>query len=159
MLAVFPGSFDPPTLGHIHTIERLSQKVDSLYVVAANNIDKNQSLFSAAQRVAMLTLCCTKFRNVTVMSQSGLLADFIAQHNIDVLVRSMRSQDDFQYEYSMQAMYREMLDIDTLFILSAPQYAHINATMVRQLIRLGSTDVYSFLPKEIHHYLDSNYGA
>ena len=116
-------------------------------------------MFTAKQRVSMLENSCGAITNISIVSFSGLIANFIAQNNINTIARSMRSQQDFQYEYNMQAMYHDMLGIDTIFILAKPEYSHINSTMVKQLVRLQSKNVLKFLPNTTHDIVRQFYGA
>ena len=144
--AVCPGSFDPVTHGHLDVIGRTATLVDRVVVAIGTNISKN-ALFSPDERVEMLTEECAPWSNVEVMLFRGLLVDFCAAHNIDIISKGLRTAD-FDYELQMAQMNRQLTGVDTLFLPTAPQWAFVSSSLVREVAALGG-DVTAFLPAKI----------
>jgi pantetheine-phosphate adenylyltransferase len=144
--AVCPGSFDPVTHGHLDVIERTARVVDDVVVAVGNNISKN-SLFSPDERVAMLTEECAQWSNVEVRLFGGLLVDFCAAHGIDIISKGLRAAD-LSYELQMAQMNRQLTGVDTMFLPTAPQWAYVSSSLVREVATLGG-DVTAFLPAKI----------
>ena len=129
--AVCPGSFDPVTHGHLDVIERTAQIIDEVVVAVGTNIAKN-ALFTPQERVEMLTEECAKWNNVEVILFSGLLVDFCTAHDIDVISKGLRAAD-LGYELQMAQMNRQLTSIDTLFLPTAPQWAFVSSSLVREV--------------------------
>ena len=144
--AACPGSFDPVTHGHLDVIGRTAQIVDDVVVAVGTNISKN-ALFSPDERVEMLTEECAAWSNVEVMLFRGLLVDFCATNNIDIISKGLRAAD-FDYELQMAQMNRQLTGVDTLFLPTAPQWAFVSSSLVREVATLGG-DVTAFLPARI----------
>ena len=144
--AACPGSFDPVTHGHLDVIGRTAQIVDNVVVAVGTNISKN-ALFSPDERVEMLTEECAAWSNVKVMLFRGLLVDFCATNNIDIISKGLRAAD-FDYELQMAQMNRQLTGVDTLFLPTAPQWAFVSSSLVREVATLGG-DVTAFLPARI----------
>ena len=134
--ALVPGSFDPPTKGHLDVIARCSAIFDSVLVAVVDNPDK-QSLFTAQERVALLEETCAEWPNVAVDSFSGLLVDFAADRQIDVIVKGLRAMTDFDYEIQMSQMNRNLSGITTLFVATKPEYGYLSSSLVKQVASLG----------------------
>jgi pantetheine-phosphate adenylyltransferase len=145
--AVCPGSFDPVTHGHLDVIERTGRLFDEVVVAVGNNIAK-YALFSPQERVDMLTEACAAWRNVTVTLFDGLLVDFCATHDINVVVKGLRFASDFDYELQMAQMNRELTGVDTVFMPTAPRWSYVSSTLIREIAGLGG-DVAAFLPAPI----------
>lgn len=146
--AVFPGTFDPPTNGHLDVIARTSAAFDEVIVAAGVNQSK-QRLFSDAERIAMLTEITAPFGNVKVGTFEGLLVDYCRAEGAGVIVKGLRSGGDYDYELQMAQMNRKMAQVDTLFLPTATENAYISSSLVKEIARLGG-DVAAFLPPSVH---------
>jgi pantetheine-phosphate adenylyltransferase len=144
--AVCPGSFDPPTHGHLDVIERTARVVDEVVVAVGTNISKN-ALFTPDERVEMLAEECAQWSNVDVTLFGGLLVDFCAANGIDVIGKGLRATD-FGYELQMAQMNHQLTGVDTIFLPTAPQWAFVSSSLVREVATLGG-DVTAFLPPKI----------
>jgi pantetheine-phosphate adenylyltransferase len=144
--AVCPGSFDPVTHGHLDVIERTARVVDEVIVAVGTNIAKN-ALFSPDERVEMLAEECARWSNVEVTLFRGLLVDFCAANDVQVISKGLRGAD-FGYELQMAQMNRQLTGVDTLFLPTAPQWAFVSSSLVREVATLGG-DVTAFLPAKI----------
>ncbi len=146
-IAMLPGSFDPPTLGHINIIERSARLFDKLFVVVASNIAK-KPLFTADERVELLKETLD-VETIEVVSYSGLMAVFAKEHNVDVLIRGVRSQTDFNSEFEYAMNNRELnKDLEVLFIPTDHKYFLLHSSQVKELCAFG-VDVSSMVPKNI----------
>jgi pantetheine-phosphate adenylyltransferase len=143
---VCPGSFDPVTHGHLDVIERTARIVDQVVVAVGTNIAKN-ALFSPDERVEMLAEECARWSNVEVTLFRGLLVDFCAANDIQVISKGLRGSD-FGYELQMAQMNRQLTGVDTLVLPTAPQWAFLSSSLVREVATLGG-DVTAFLPATI----------
>ncbi len=136
--AVFPGSFDPPTYGHLNLIERAAKIFDTLDVVVAVNCHK-KNFFDDTQRVDMMTQCCRPWQNVRVIGWSGLVVNYAKEHDISVIVRGLRPLSDFAYEFEL-AMLNTQLDgeIETLFLPTASQYSVVRSSSIKEMAMYGA---------------------
>lgn len=141
--AVCPGSFDPVTLGHLDVIGRAAELYDGVVVAVGSNISK-RALFSPDERVAMLQESCVEWPSVSVTLFSGLLVDFCAAHDVDVIVKGLRSGADYDYELAMAQMNRHLTGVDTAFLPTAPQLSFVSSSLVREVAALGG-DVSAFV--------------
>lgn len=134
---VYPGTFDPFTRGHEDLVRRASSLFDEVIVAVADSRGK-QPLFSLEERVAIAKEVLVAYDNVNVEGFSGLLMDFIKQRNAKVILRGLRAASDFEYEFQMAGMNRNLYpDVETIFLTPAEQYMFISATMVREIAMLG----------------------
>ena len=146
--AIYPGSFDPVTLGHYDIIERSSRIFDRVIVGVLCNSAKTP-LFTTDERVEMLRYVTAELPNVTVLSFDGLLVDFARQQSADVIVRGLRAVTDFEYELQMAQMNRVIApEIDTLFLTTNLKYAYLSSSMVKEVDRYGG-DISEFLNSRI----------
>lgn len=152
MRAVFPGCFDPPTLGHLDIIERASRLFKALTVLVSVNPDK-QAWLARERRVELLRLSCARLPNVSVDSHSGLLADYLAKSGAEVIVKGLRAPSDLEYEQQMAVANLQLGKVETLFLASAPQYAGIRSGLVREVYKLGG-DISHFVPREIMRQME-----
>jgi pantetheine-phosphate adenylyltransferase len=141
--AVCPGSFDPVTVGHLDVIARATELYDGVVVAVGSNISKS-ALFAPDERVALLREACVAWPSVEVMLFSGLLVDFCAAHEIDVIVKGLRSGADYDYELAMAQMNRRLTGVDTAFLPTAPELAFVSSSLVREVASLGG-DVTPFV--------------
>jgi pantetheine-phosphate adenylyltransferase len=138
-IAIFPGSFDPPTLGHLDIIQRASAMFDTLIVALLENPSK-QPAFSTAERVSMLRNISTGLDNVRVESFHGLLVDFARGRKATIVVRGIRGGADLDYERQMAHTNRHLYPaIDTIFLTPSPAVAHISSTLVRDIASHGGS--------------------
>ena len=143
--AVYPGSFDPVTLGHIDIIERAAEIVDELIVGVLINKGKNP-LFSVQERVNMLQIVTKDIPNIRVESFDGLLVDFLKLKDAEFVIRGLRAITDFEYELQMAQTNRIMApEIDTIFLTTNLKYAYLNSTTVREVASYGG-DISKFVP-------------
>ena len=156
--AIYPGSFDPVTLGHYDIIERSSKIVDKLIVGVVNNSAKSP-LFSVEERVNMLKDVTSHFPNVEVQSFAGLLIDFVRSNDANVIVRGLRAITDFEYELQLAQMNRVIApEIDTLFLTTNLKYAYLSSSMAKEVAMYGG-DISSFLSPEIAEKVREKYAA
>ncbi len=142
-----PGSFDPVTNGHVDVIERAAALYDELVVAVLVNPGK-AGLFSIAERMELLRDACAELPNVTIDSFEGLLVDYCREHDVPVIVKGLRAVGDFEYELQMAQMNRELADVETLFVPTAPQVGHLSSSLVKQIARFGG-DVSRLVPKAV----------
>lgn len=145
--AVCPGSFDPVTLGHLDVIGRAAELYDGVVVAVGSNISK-RALFTPDERVAMLQESCVEWPSVTVTLFSGLLVDFCAAHDVDVIVKGLRSGADYDYELAMAQMNRRLNGVDTAFLPTAPELSFVSSSLVREVASLGG-DVAPFVTEAV----------
>lgn len=132
--ALLPGSFDPPTLGHLNIIERAARLYDKLYVAVGINISKNNhALFTTEERVQMLKELTRSFSKVEVVPFSGLVVEFAKKKKADVLIKGLRAVADLEYERMMAVANHKISGIETVFLLSDEQYSHISSTIICEL--------------------------
>ncbi len=146
--AIYPGSFDPVTLGHMDMIIRSSKIVDELNVAVLNNNAKNP-LFSAEERVTMLREMTADLPNVTVSYFDGLTVEYAEKIGASIIIRGLRAVTDFEYELQIaQTNHIVKPDIDTVFLTTSLEYAYLSSTIVKEVASYGG-DITQFVPKEI----------
>ncbi|ONI46217.1 pantetheine-phosphate adenylyltransferase [Epulopiscium sp. SCG-B10WGA-EpuloA2] len=152
-IAIYPGSFDPITIGHIDIIKRASKKVDKLIVALLYNTEKSKGLFSISQRLSMLNLATNKLDNVIVTSYNGLLVDLMKTVGTNIIIKGVRNIKDFEYEKDM-ALINNNLDtnIETFFLFANPKYSFISSTFVRELLYFNK-DIDNYVPSEIVSFI------
>lgn len=143
--AIYPGSFDPMTLGHLDVIRRASQMFDTLIVSVLDNKSKN-ALFSVEERVSILKEATKDLPNVEVDSFNGLLIDYAKQKDIHVSVRGLRAITDFEYELQIaQTNHVENPEVETIFLTTSLQYSYLSSTIVKEFASYGG-DLSKFVP-------------
>lgn len=146
--AIYPGSFDPVTLGHLDIIKRASKIVDELIVSVLNNNSKSP-LFSVEKRVKMLEEVVQDIPNVKVMSFEGLLVDFAKSVDAQIIVRGLRAVTDFEYELQMSQTNMVLdNDIDTIFFTTSLEYAYLSSSTVKEAAYFGA-DISRFVPEPV----------
>lgn len=146
--AIYPGSFDPVSLGHLDILKRSSEIVDELIVGVLVNRTKNP-LFSVDERVSMLKEVTKDMKNVKVESFEGLLADYAKQKGAHLIVRGLRMVTDFEYELQIaQTNHVLNADIDTIFFTTSLEYSYLSSTTIRETAAFGG-DISKFVPPEI----------
>ena len=136
--ALVPGSFDPPTNGHLDVIERCVGIFDEVIVGVIRNPSKSP-LFDEEERIEMLTDLCSQWETVRIGSFGGLLVDYAEQTGADVVVKGLRAITDFDYEFQMSQMNRHLSGIVTLFVATKPEYGYLSSSLVKEVSRLGGT--------------------
>ena len=143
--AIYPGSFDPVTLGHLDMIKRSAKIVDELVIGVLNNSAKN-SLFSLDERVSMIKEMTESMPNVTVASFDGLLVDYMKEINATIIVRGLRAVTDFEYELQIaQTNHVENPEVETIFLTTSLQYSYLSSTIVKEFASYGG-DISKFVP-------------
>jgi len=146
--ALFPGTFDPPTFGHVDLIRRACALFERVTVAIADNPDKH-TLFTPAERVELVQAVTADLPRVETVRLSGLVVDGCRELGANVIVRGVRSGTDFDYEVQMARTNRQLSDaVDTVLLAPAPEWAHVSSTLVRQIAGMGG-DVQSFVPSEV----------
>jgi pantetheine-phosphate adenylyltransferase len=147
-LAVYPGSFDPITNGHVDVIARAANLFDEVIVAAATN-DAKKSLFSMEERVAMMQEVTARFPNVKVVAFEGLLVEFARQVDAVAVVRGLRAISDFEFEFQMALMNRKLEPtIETVFLTPREEYTYLSSRIVKEIARLGGS-VEAFVPPPV----------
>ncbi len=151
-IAVYPGTFDPITNGHVDIINRGAQLLDALVIGVATSSRKTPR-FSLDDRLQMCKEAFADNQKITVISMDNLLVDFAKNNNASIILRGLRAVSDFDYEFQLAGMNRVMgPHIETLFLPATEAHAFISATMVREILSLGG-DITPFVPKQVLSYL------
>lgn len=146
--AIYPGSFDPVTLGHLNVIKRAAQAFDKLIVCVMVNSSKH-GLFTPEERVDLIQRVTKNLRNVEVECSSELLADYARRKGSRVVVKGLRAVSDFEKEVQMAIINRKLYhNLDTFFIPSSEKYTYLSSTVVKEMARYGA-DLSDFVPREI----------
>ena len=147
-VAIYPGTFDPVTLGHEDLVRRASRLFDDVLVAVADSRTK-RPFFTLDERVAMAREVLAPFPNVKVVGFDGLLMNFLRRHEARIILRGLRAVSDFEYEFQMAGMNRSLNpDVETVFLTPAEKYQFISATMVREIAVLGG-DVSKFVQPKV----------
>jgi len=149
LIAVYPGSFDPPTNGHIDIIGRAAKIFPNVIVAITHNYNKNH-MFTLEERISMMKESVSKIKNVKVVSFSGLLVDYLNSINSFCIVRGLRALSDFEYEFQMALMNRKLKkDVETIFLMPDQEYTFLSSSMVRELACLNG-DFKKFVPSNVY---------
>ena len=146
--AVCPGSFDPITFGHLYIIARASTHFDQVVVSVLENRTK-ASMFTVAERIAMIEETTKKFSNVVVTSWHGLLVDFCKANDITTIVKGLRAVTDFDYELQMAQVNLQATGVETMFMATAPAHSFLSSSLVKELAHYGG-DVSTMVPPAVH---------
>lgn len=143
--AIYPGSFDPVTNGHLDIVARASRLFDEIVVAIAQNVQK-EGLFSRDERIAMLETATMSFENVRVTCFDGLLVDYAHEIEATAVIRGLRAISDFEFEFQMALMNRKLNDsVETIFLMPKEEYTYLSSRIVKEIARLGG-DVDAFVP-------------
>jgi len=149
-IAIYPGTFDPITLGHIDIAERSSKIFDKVFVVIGVNSNK-KSLFSEKERYQMVVDSLSHLLNIEVVTYNGLIVDIAEKLGANTIIRGLRAVSDFDYEYQIALMNRKICsNIDTIFMLPDEKYTYLSSSIVRELAQYN---------EDIHHFVSSNVAA
>lgn len=153
-IAVYPGSFDPVTNGHLDVIERASRLFDRVVVAVGRNAGKS-ALFTADERVAMLRESCSGLANVEAVAFGGMLVEFARSQGASVLIKGLRAISDFEYEFQMALANRHLApDIETMFLMTSAEYQFLSSSIVKEIARVGG-DVSPLVPPAAGRRLDA----
>lgn len=149
-IAVYTGSFDPITLGHINVIQRSARLVDKLIVGIGVNVEKS-AMFSPEERVELVTKATAKIKNVEVHAFSGLAVQFVRNCGARVMIRGVRPLTDLAAEFTMMMANRHLdPGIETVFLMADEEFAHVSSTLIKQIAALASDEMLArFVPQEI----------
>ncbi len=151
-IAIYPGSFDPITNGHIDLIYRACKLFDVVIVAITQNANK-KSLLSVDQRIEAVETSITSTSNVQVLGFNSLLVDFAREHNAQIIIRGLRAVSDFEYEFQLSGMNKRLNPrIETLFMTPSEEFANISSSLVREILSLGG-DISSFVPAPVETIL------
>ena len=147
-IAIYPGSFDPITNGHIDLIHRACKLFDEVIIAITQNVNKT-SLLSVDQRIESVKASIKSINNTRVLGFDSLLVDFARDHNAQIIIRGLRAVSDFEYEFQLSGMNKRLNPkIETLFMTPSEEFANISSSLVREILSLGG-DISSFVPKPV----------
>lgn len=147
-IAIYPGSFDPITNGHLDLIKRASKLFDEVIIAITQNANKS-SFLSIEQRVNAVNKSITALNNTRVLSFDSLLVDFAREHNAQIIIRGLRAVSDFEYEFQLSGMNKRLNPgIETLFMTPSEEFANISSSLVREIYTLGG-DISAFVPDTV----------
>ena len=157
-IAIYPGSFDPITNGHVNLIERALQVFDKLIVAVAHNPSKT-ALFSVEERIEMIHIVLKNDPRVTTASFQGLLVDFAVEQGASVIVRGLRALSDFEYEFQMTLMNRKLnRKVDTMFLMTGYKWFYTSSKIIKEAASLGGS-VRGLVPEIVHQRLKEKFPA
>ena len=155
-IAVYPGSFDPITNGHVNLVERALEVFDKLIVAVAHNPNKT-ALFSAEERVEMIRVAIKNDPRVVVLSFDGLLVDFVEKQGATVIIRGLRALSDFEYEFQMTLMNRKLnRRVDTIFLMTGYKWFYTSSKIIKEAASLGGS-VRGLVPEIVHQRLKQKF--
>lgn len=155
---LYPGTFDPITLGHVDLIQRATRLFDKVVIAAASNPDK-VPLFSLEERVDLIRRVTADIANVEVIGFDNLLVECVREQQASVILRGLRAVSDFEYEFQLAAMNRHLdPDIETAFLTPSEHYAFLSSSLVKEVATLGG-DVGDFVPPQVAEALASKLGS
>jgi pantetheine-phosphate adenylyltransferase len=154
--AIYPGSFDPVTNGHLDVIERGRKLFDEVIVAVANN-DEKEALFSLEERLHLLEQSIGKIDNVRIAQFEGLLVEFAVAQQASAVIRGLRAVSDFEFEFQMALMNRKLeTAVETIFLMPKEEYTYLSSRIIKEIARLGG-DVSSFVPPAVVKALGSKF--
>jgi pantetheine-phosphate adenylyltransferase len=146
--AIYPGSFDPVTNGHLDVVERARKLFDEIIVAVAHN-DEKQPLFSLEERLDLLRQTVGKIENVRIAHFEGLLVEFAIKEQANAVIRGLRAVSDFEFEFQMALMNRKLRDsVETIFLMPKEEYTYLSSRLVKEIARLGG-NVSKFVPATV----------
>ncbi|MBT5078361.1 MAG: pantetheine-phosphate adenylyltransferase [Candidatus Marinimicrobia bacterium] len=158
-IAIYPGSYDPITNGHLDIIERSSKLFDKIIVAVARNAEKGSALFSESERITMINKSITHLKNIEVDLFEGLLVNYAAEKNANAIIRGLRALSDFEFEFKMALMNRSLKEeISTVFMMPHEKYTHISSSLVKEVASLGG-DVSAYVPQHVEDALKESFSG
>ena len=156
-LAIYPGTFDPITLGHLNVIKRAARVFDKIIVCVGTNSSKTP-IFTTEERVAQVAKVCGRFSNVQVDFSDRLVADYCRNKGAQIVIRGLRALSDFEHECQMANFNRKMNpDLDTFFLVADSKYTYLSSTAVKEMAKYGA-DLKEFIPREIIQEIQEKFG-
>ncbi|NLC44506.1 MAG: pantetheine-phosphate adenylyltransferase [Clostridiales bacterium] len=147
-IAVYPGSFDPLTYGHLDIIQRSSRVFDKVIVAVVKNQSK-KPLFSVDERIEFIKRCISNLPNVEVDHFEGLLVNFVTNKGAQVIIKGLRAMSDFEYEFQMALLNRKLQsEVETMFLMTDHKYSYLSSSMVKEIASLGGS-IQDLVPEEI----------
>ena len=157
-IAIYPGSFDPITNGHLDIIERAVHLFDKVIVTVARNAEKSFPLFSHEERMSLIAKAASELENIEVDSFEGLMVDHAVKHGAVAAIRGLRALSDFEFEFKMALMNRSLNEnISTLFLMPHAKYTHVSSSMVKEVASLCGS-VIEYVPPNVNKALKEKYG-
>lgn len=157
-VAVYPGSFDPVTLGHLDIIERSSKIFDKVIVAVMYNRNK-RPMFEVDERVTLLELATKHIDNVIIDKHEGLLTDYLKQNNVRILVKGLRAISDFESEFQMASVNQKLCsEIETIFIMTRTDYMYLSSSIVKEVASFGG-DITNFVTPEVRKAIELKVGG
>ncbi len=156
-IAIYPGSFDPVTNGHLDVVERAGRLFDEVIIAVAVNADKHP-LFSMEERKMMIAESTGHLKNVRIDGFDGLLVDYAEKQGACALVRGLRAVSDFEFEFQMALMNRQIAPaIETIFLMPKDTYTYLSSRIIKEIARLGG-DITAFVPVHVGQAITKKYG-
>jgi pantetheine-phosphate adenylyltransferase len=150
--AIYPGSFDPITNGHIDVIKRASRIFDQVIIAVSQNINK-KSFLSEKEKIEAINLSLEGLKNVEIIAFDSLLVDFAKSINAQIILRGLRAVSDFEYEFQLAGMNKHLdKNIETFFLTPSEEFSNISSSLVREILMLGG-DISSFVPQKVEKIL------
>lgn len=157
--AMYPGTFDPITLGHEDLVRRAAVLFDNVVVAIADNPSSKAPMFSTAERVEMAASALADLKNVEVRGYAGLTVDFAREHGLRTIIRGLRAVSDFEYEFQLATMNRHLTDeVETAFLTPTEKYMFISSSLVKEVAQLGG-DVGEFVSPKVKRALMERVGS
>lgn len=154
-IAVYPGTFDPLTLGHLDLISRSAEIFDQVVVAVADRSSKTGGMFAIEERLSMAQESTAHLANVVVETLNGLLVAYCLRRNIRIVIRGLRAYSDFEYEFQMALTNRKLApDIETLFMMPLEEHSYVTASTVREVARYGG-DTSGFVPSGVQRHIET----
>ncbi|MAJ11071.1 MAG: pantetheine-phosphate adenylyltransferase [Thiotrichales bacterium] len=151
-IAIYPGTFDPITLGHVDIVVRASPMFDQVILAVAGSTSKN-TIFSVEERIELASKVLEKIKNVKIIQFNGLMVDCAKENNASVILRGLRAVSDFEYEFQLAGMNRKLMpEADTIFLPTSEKYTYISSSLVREIAKFGG-DITDFVPKIVKNVL------
>ncbi|MGB0636481.1 MAG: pantetheine-phosphate adenylyltransferase [Gammaproteobacteria bacterium] len=151
-IAIYPGTFDPITLGHVDIVVRASPMFDQVILAVAGSTSKN-TIFSVEERIELASKVLEKIQNVKIIQFNGLMVDCAKENNASVILRGLRAVSDFEYEFQLAGMNRKLMpEADTIFLPTSEKYTYISSSLVREIAKFGG-DITDFVPKVVKNVL------
>ena len=156
-IAVYPGTFDPITNGHIDVIERSAALFDKVIVAVLENSNNKKLIFNKEERLELVDKSISNFDNVEAEIFNGLLVEYVKSRKATAIIRGLRAISDFEYEFQMALMNRKLdIDISTVFLMPHQKYIHISSSLVKEVVELGG-DITSYVPSHVNLLLKNKY--
>ncbi len=157
-IAIYPGTFDPITLGHVDIVERASPMFDQVILAVAGSTSKN-TIFSVEERIDLASKVLEKIKNVKIIKFNSLMVDCAKENNASVILRGLRAVSDFEYEFQLAGMNRKLMpEADTIFLPTSEKYTYISSSLVREIAKFGG-DITDFVPEIVKNVLIDKLGA